>query len=464
MTNTNTNPVVNEAEESAKEPKKNKNVFARILAALFAALCVGVVFLPFIHVVSMSGGAEKMSILDAVKRLFVPETTDKLFGFLPTFMGTNTDGGVIATLSFYLLALSLVCSFILGFITIFCSKKALAMLRTTTFFFANGFGLYALCTLLYTHLHAEMLLFDIVFLALMGVGALTYAILSIIRNGKTAVMNIFMYVLSLVAGGALILVAKDDDFALANVFAKIGLGDLSLATFDSVKVVIFFVLVAFIVIASLRIMMKKGRWIDVVCSVILFLVAVALLVTEIMAIKQRPVALIKYLVMALVATAITLTQFFISVSLCRKKKTIVKIENVEIEEAEIIAEEGETVASEPAPAEEESVEAVAYEGGPVGGVEMAEEAAPSSNDEPNAYSGQTFDAFIATLNNAERQEFIETFVVKYNGEIPGVPTYVVGGDNKVFFTKCFVQLVPVRDKISAALFEKIYQFASKKSA
>ena len=118
---------------------------------------------------------------------------------------------------------------------------------------------------------------------------------------------------------------------------------------------------------------------------------------------------------------------------------------------------------------EEYAEAYPYEGGPVAGVVMAEEVNPSFlRHEPHVqtagydfYNSKSFDPFIATLNEDERNQFTEIFILRYHGMMPDIPDYQVGGDNAEFFRRIFIYLGQYRDRIPDALLAKIYQFAIK---
>ncbi len=118
---------------------------------------------------------------------------------------------------------------------------------------------------------------------------------------------------------------------------------------------------------------------------------------------------------------------------------------------------------------EEYAEAYPYEGGPVAGVVMAEEVNPSfipqsprvSTAGYDFYNSKTFDTFIATLNDSERNEFTEIFLLKIKGMMPELPDYEVGGDNKEFFRKVFIYLGQYRDRIPNALLAKMYQYSLK---
>ena len=139
----------------------------------------------------------------------------------------------------------------------------------------------------------------------------------------------------------------------------------------------------------------------------------------------------------------------------------------------------EKKAVEPMPAQppvpqyvvEEFAEAMPYDGGPVEGVEVAEEVNPTFQPEEmegrvttagyDFYNCKSFDPFIAILNNEERNQFTEIFILKCKGIMPEIPEYEVGGNNKEFFRRLFIYLGQYRDRIPDGLLAKIYQFAVK---
>lgn len=119
---------------------------------------------------------------------------------------------------------------------------------------------------------------------------------------------------------------------------------------------------------------------------------------------------------------------------------------------------------------EEYAEAIPYEGGPIEGVEMAEEVNPTFTRVPHSenqvntagydfYNSKSFDPFIATLDMEERNQFTELFILKYKGVMPEIPDYVVGGDNKEFFRLVFLYLGQYRDRIPDSLLAKMYNFS-----
>lgn len=77
-----------------------------------------------------------------------------------------------------------------------------------------------------------------------------------------------------------------------------------------------------------------------------------------------------------------------------------------------------------------------------------------------AGAGYVPDAFINGLTAAERDEFNKLFISRIYGENKRLPAYVVGGDNREFFTKVFVFMGRYRNVISDGLLEKIYEYSN----
>lgn len=78
------------------------------------------------------------------------------------------------------------------------------------------------------------------------------------------------------------------------------------------------------------------------------------------------------------------------------------------------------------------------------------------------YNTKSFDPFIASLNEKEREQFTDLFILKYQGVMNHLPDYVVGGDNSEFFRKVFIYLGQYRERIPDALLAKMYKFCVKR--
>lgn len=72
------------------------------------------------------------------------------------------------------------------------------------------------------------------------------------------------------------------------------------------------------------------------------------------------------------------------------------------------------------------------------------------------YNGPS-DNFIKKLTNDEKVEFARIFLERRQGNISGIPEYVVGGDNSGFFSKIFIYFARVRDLVSDGLMNKFYE-------
>ncbi len=164
--------------------------------------------------------------------------------------------------------------------------------------------------------------------------------------------------------------------------------------------------------------------------------------------------------------AITIVLFILVCFITRKRMP--KVEPVQEPEVDPVEEMMKTFHTE------EVIEAYPYEGGPVAGIEIAEEVYPTAaaldaQRDPDGAAkntvvsllGNGFDAFLITLNEKEKNEFIDLYVLKCKGIMPEIPGYVVGGDNKDFFTKVFIYLGQYRDKIPGDLLAKMYNFSMK---
>ena len=88
--------------------------------------------------------------------------------------------------------------------------------------------------------------------------------------------------------------------------------------------------------------------------------------------------------------------------------------------------------------------------------------APAQNTAPFAEAQASYvpDAFINGLTAAERDEFNKLFISRIYGENKRLPAYIIGGDNREFFTKVFVFMGRYRNVISDGLLEKIYEYSN----
>ena len=114
--------------------------------------------------------------------------------------------------------------------------------------------------------------------------------------------------------------------------------------------------------------------------------------------------------------------------------------------------------SEKEPEEEEVEETTPVEFKPRRAVKPVEEEPEQSIYD---FENCTYDAFISSLTNREKDEFGDVFIANKHGAISYLPVYVVGGDNSEFFRKAFIYLGRFRKNISASLLDKMYQQISQ---
>lgn len=452
MTNLTKTPDV--AVEEAVAPAK-KNVASRIFAALLVAVSVASVFL--LKVFTLNGVIPgEATLFDTIKNVF-GETSFKLFG-LPALADTSLLIGKCTALALYLLLACIAISAILGIIAIFCGKKAPALLRTVSFLISFGFLSYAMTAYAFN-------VVDLFLLAVGGVAGLVYIVMAFARAGKKAVASFFMLLLSVASMGAVL-------YSLIHYPLAFYEG-ASFVNFDTLSVIIAGVIGFVLITGAFRLQAKKGLAFDIVRYVLQIVVGGF---TLFVAISYDATELL-FLILAIVATAVSLIQLIICIL---QKRAVKKANAVEEAEEELVAPAPAPFVEEEAPVVpafvesgeyvvEEYAEATAYEGGPVEGVEVAKEINPTYVAPPASvqtagydfYNSRSFDPFIAILNSDERNQFTELFILKYKGVMPEIPDYQVGGDNKEFFRKVFIYLGQYRDRIPDSLLAKMYQFAIK---
>ena len=66
------------------------------------------------------------------------------------------------------------------------------------------------------------------------------------------------------------------------------------------------------------------------------------------------------------------------------------------------------------------------------------------------------------MNDKEREQFTDLFILKYKGTMKNIPDYEVGGDNDEFFRKIFIYLGQYRDRIPDSLLAKMYKYCVRK--
>lgn len=420
MSKTNQNPMNVEA---GTAEKKDKSVFFRILAALVAVLGVVALVLPL--------------------KIYPDFNTKKsVFSVLST-IGFGDNLSRLASVAVVALAAFSAISVILSVIAIIAPKKARGLLRTATLLFTIGCVWQLAATSgLSTYVKGETSI-DYIVLAFTLVSLIVYCCFALARAGRGGVVSLVQFLFTAA-------------FTVFFIDAIADAGQDKFATISDLLTVIF-ALVAVaalnLAISVLRIQCKKGIVFDIVRYAIQLVLAVVLFVLASgVGSDTLPLFLI-------VAIAISVVQIIIAI--IQKRVACVKVPAGKEAKNEVAKESAEKDCKI-CPAEEYA-EAYAYTGGPVGGVEMAEEVNPAATAGYDYYNSKSYDPFIAILTDEERNQFTELYILRCEGSMPEIPEYKVGEDNAEFFRKVFIYLGQYRDRIPDELLAKMYKYSTKVS-
>ncbi len=432
--------------KTTKTETQKKNVGYRLLAVLVLAVCVGIFFLP-LSTFTSAWAVEKQTLVATIKAVLA--SSEKMFGVIPVLVSGNAVVPIAANVALYAFVIALAVAAICALIAIFTKKKAPCLVRTALFLLTWGTAAYALSILCITsYLNTVKITYDL-FTSAIAIGcALFYFILMLAKIGKAAWLCAVHFLLSLAVSASLILAMTLDGAKVAEVLGANVL-------FQWILVAVVALAMLNLVIATFRAMSKKGLSGDMVRYILQLIVSLVVCYISFAAKIESD----NFLLFSIIAAVVSVVQIIIATLQLgyRSKKRAA-------EAAEAALADFET---------EEYVEAYAYEGGPVAGVELAEEvnpteaskAADAEGGKPNLATlvGNGFDAFMYTLSDAEKEEFIDLYILRCKVNMPEIPAYVVGGDNKEFFNKVFIYLGQYREKISDGLLAKMYKFSMKLS-
>lgn len=442
-----TAPVEQPVEQPApcnKKEKKSSKFLCRLCGLILVVLCA----VPFLLKVPYVTGktVQSATLIGILGELF-GEGAGKLI-VLPVLGWTGNALGKITAMGIYTLLGGAVIGIVTGLLAAIFAKKG--ALRVSAFFATAMYSVYALSVMMISKKP------EIILLALALVGAIIYALIAfktrcckkaVWKAGFNAIFCAFVAV-GLVMAPIYYIYYFDD-----------GLAALKLSALGKIlKVLMVIVAATYITLGAIRVQTKKGGKFQFVMSIITLVLSVLALIIGLLGKASETNW---YLIATAAAIVISLAQFLLGL-----KKYRVKKEKPAKEEPQTFAPVEEYV-------REEYAEAVNYEGGPVEGVALAEEVVPSfSPDEPsnitttegyNFLNCKSFDPFMASLNEEERFEFTELFIMRIKCLMPEIPQYVVGSEdyNKEFFRKWFIYLGQYRDRISDNLLAKIYRFSIK---
>lgn len=430
-----------ESMETLNVPIQKKNAGYRVFAALLAVISVVAFFIPMFGYLNAFFVVEEEMLFKVLTDAISSDV--KAFGFIPVLTNELLLGELTGVM-LYVLVVGLAISFVLSFIALFSAKKSPRLLTTAATFF--GISTMAYATSIIAATASIDLKLDLVSLALAAFGVVLCTLLSPIRIGKKAWATVLQFLLTI--GACLAIV-----YGAGKTAPYLEVAYLTKSVYETIVLAIVAVVFLCAVFAYIRLRTVKGLAFDVFRYVLLILVAVALTYVNV-ASKVDSDTLQLY---ALIAAIISVVQIIIAIVQIRHKgkKEVKNAQDEILNSFEV----------------EEYAEAYPYEGGPVAGVETAEEVNPTFQAQPTPvqtagydfYNCKSFDPFIATLDMEERNQFTELFILRYKGVMPEIPDYQVGGDNKEFFRKVFIYLGQYRDRIPNGLLAKIYQFSIRLS-
>ncbi|MBQ8308513.1 MAG: hypothetical protein IJX96_01635 [Clostridia bacterium] len=445
---------LSETQATDTAPKKN-TAATRLFAFLLLAICAAALFCP-IQVLKNNYVPTETTLWAAVIDLFTGNETAKLFNLLPVFTSLSEPSGVLANAAFYALLAAIALTALFALIALLSGKSG--MFRTAAFCFATGFGTYAVCGYALPTIKDTAIGFDWFTLGLAAAGALLYLVLGFAKKGKKEFASLIQLLFSLAFTAAIIIPINAYTDDIADAIRRLHVD----VHFAYIVQTLVGVLWGNLLLGTIRLQTKKGLGLDIVRYLVQLILGAAFIYVVYVA-KIGELTPLLYAVGAAVVSLVQTIMCVIQMTCCKKQE-----EELEPEmDAELTPEPVSLYTAK------EYGEALPYDGGPVESVEFAHEVPRRSEEkqkpiEPSQqvntngydfYNSKSFDPFIALLNNEERNQFTELFILKYKGVMPEIPDYQVGGDNKDFFRKLFIYLGQYRDRIPDSLLAKIYQYS-----
>lgn len=441
-------PAVEEA------PQQKKNIAYRVLAGLIALSCICMICMPLrvVRIDPLTQGffVGKYYAFDVFADLFTSDV--KIFGLIPTIAGTSAMGKLL-TFSQYFFLLSVVVTLLLSTLAVFIRKAAPSLTRWSTLVITWGAAVYSVIIFAATsYIPSTKTTPELWTVIVVIIGAFVYFCLMLAKLKGRAWINALQFILT-VAVTVFLFMSVLNKGTLTPAFNSSGFAYKMMLLFCIGATVTNILVAAFTAMGKATLVFELLR--------ILFQTVVALGVAYV---NYASDASSSYFHFAFLAIVVSLVQiFFIVLQILHKGSAKFKEASQKF------------IASF---TEEEYVEVCEYDGGPVAGVRIAEEAISSAANasavngastpaalHPNGISyefyNRSFDPFLSSLSNQERAEFVDLYVVKCRGAMPEIPAYEVGGDNKEFFRLVFVYLGQYREKIPSGLLSKMYDYSLK---
>ena len=454
--------------------KQSKHVLSRIFALLFAAFPIVACFILGLCVVYVGTDgyvvSNEQNLLNVLLAAFgvngsmadlyagisgaaATAPSDTLFGFLPLFAGGEMIGK-ISSIFVYAVAVVMVVSVILAIVALFSGKAAPALARfiagmNSVTYFVYGAWLFLLGGL-------EKPMIDVIAFGIAVTSFLAYFIYSAIRAKKHIFLGTLILIFSTIASLAVLLIYLPLTGKIKELVEAGGTTGI-VAYVVTIFILVFAALSYLVALHSLSV--KKVYGGDIVRTVILLLIGAFFVFVALMNEDYFEVIMLGGVIAACALLQLIIQCLAVSANRKKAKKAAV-VEAAEEAEAEIVEEkdDGATLVEEE-PVEEEVVEETPVVEVAPTPVEEEVAPAPAATADYDYYNSRSFDPFIASLSSDERAQFTELFILKYKGEMANLPDYQVGGDNKEFFNKLFINLGSIRERLSGELLEKLYQFA-----
>lgn len=453
--------------------KQSKHVMSRIFALLFAALPIVACFMLGLCVVYLGEDgyvvSNKQNLLNVFLAAFnvqgnmndlyagitgaaATAPTDKLFGFLPLFAGAE-QVGVFSSVLVYAVAIVMVITVILAIIALFSGKAAPALARAIAGINFVTYSVYATWLLLLSGFDAPLI--DKVAFLLAETSFLAYFIYSAIRAKKHIFLGTLILLLTSVATLAVMLVYVTLNSRVAELIQAGGTNGL-VAMIVTIAILAITAISYIIAVHSLSV--KKVYGGDIVRTVILLLIGAFFVFAALMNEKYFGAIMFGGVIAACALLQLIIQSIAVGVNR-KKAKKAKAAEAAQAAVEETVAEDDGAVLVVEDPVEEIVEELPVAELAPVATVAAEPAPAPAPTADYDYYNSRSFDPFVASLTSEERAQFTELFILKYKGQMSNVPDYTVGGDNKDFFNKVFINLGSIRERLSDELLEKLYQFA-----
>ena len=444
-----------------KPAADTQNKSHRILAIVMAALSLLALFLPLR---ALAGSKVSTHISFGLLGQMI-DTPHRRGGILPMF-DTASVTTRLSSYAVYAFIFASIATLVFSIVAIVLAKKATPNTAKSTLFVKFAVYLFTFTNAAYTISQTALtayatvpVAFDVTTILLTLLGGAAYLLLLYVDHGKKAWFYVAQFALSfLVLIIVMLAFTHKSEVSIALNVRRL---------YKAIALLCMRGMVAMVVAFSLCAFYPAKAYADVVIPLMITLVQVGVVLVVALTGVVAKIHVKHFAVYTLLAAVLSFVQLFgncVFVLLAKKENA-----------------KNEAPAAEE---KEEYIEVYPYQGGPVSGIYVAEvveentQAAPApeyaqaaeyaeapacepaTEAAPAEENNGIYDAFFATLTEEEKGQFYNLYVLK-TLNMPGIPEYVVGGNNKLFFNKVFIYLGQYRQNIPNALLAKMYDFSLK---